>query len=150
MTCLTDWIFQGNYDHKTPRFFDILVAFLLTASKVRLDFLKKRLTLRKVLCRWIAIWMSCHMIRREALKKFQENLKSKRDANRELRLTPYKNRSSFSQMFFKIGVLENFAKFTGKYLCQRLLSNKVIGWRLQLFYKRVSGTGVSLWVLWRF
>ena len=67
------------------------------------------------------------MIRREALKKFQENLKSKRDANRELRLTPYKNRSSFSQMFFKIGVLENFAKFTGKYLCQRLLSNKVIG-----------------------
>ena len=30
------------------------------------------------------------------------------------------NRSSHSQMFFKIGVLKNFANFTGKYPCQSL------------------------------
>ena len=28
-------------------------------------------------------------------------------------------------MFFKIGVLKNFAKFTGKHLCQSLFFNKV-------------------------
>ena len=34
-----------------------------------------------------------------------------------------------SQMFFKIGVLKNFAKFAGKHLCQSLLFNKVAGLR---------------------
>ena len=28
-------------------------------------------------------------------------------------------------MFFKIGALKNFAKFTGKYLCQSLFFNEV-------------------------
>ena len=32
-------------------------------------------------------------------------------------------------MFCKIGVLRNFAKFTGKRLCQSLFSNKVTGLR---------------------
>ena len=36
-------------------------------------------------------------------------------------------RNSRSQMFFKIGVLKNFAVFTGKYLCWSLLYNKVAG-----------------------
>ena len=36
-------------------------------------------------------------------------------------------RNGRSQMFFKIGVLKNFAKFTGKYLCQSLFFNKVTG-----------------------
>ena len=30
-------------------------------------------------------------------------------------------------LFTKKGVLRNFAKFTGKYLCQNLLINKVAG-----------------------
>ena len=34
-------------------------------------------------------------------------------------------RSGQSQMFFKIGVLKVFAKFTGKPLCQSLFFNKV-------------------------
>ena len=39
------------------------------------------------------------------------------------------HRSSRSQMFFKIGVLRNFAKLTGKHLCQGLFFNKVVGLR---------------------
>ena len=34
-------------------------------------------------------------------------------------------RSSRQEVLFKKGVLENFAKFTGKHLCQGLLFNKV-------------------------
>ena len=42
------------------------------------------------------------------------------------------NKSSRSQMFCKIGALKNFAKFTGKHLCQCL------------FLKRASDPGVFL------
>ena len=35
-------------------------------------------------------------------------------------------------MFYKKGVLRNFAKFTGKHLCQRLFFNKVAGVELQV------------------
>ena len=38
-------------------------------------------------------------------------------------------------------LLRNFAKFTGKHLCQSLLFNKV---SLQLYQKRDPGTGVFL------
>ena len=38
-------------------------------------------------------------------------------------------RSSDSEVFYKKGVLRNFAKFTGKHLCQRLFFNKVAGLR---------------------
>ena len=36
-------------------------------------------------------------------------------------------RSSRPEVFCKKGVLTNFAKFTGKYLCQSLFFNKVVG-----------------------
>ena len=36
-------------------------------------------------------------------------------------------RSSGPEMFRQKGVLRNFAKFTGKHLCQRLFFNKVAG-----------------------
>ena len=39
-------------------------------------------------------------------------------------------------MFFKIGVLKNFAKFTGKHLCQSLFFNKVAGLRLAILLKK--------------
>ena len=39
-------------------------------------------------------------------------------------------RSSRPEVFCKKGVLKNFAKFTGKHLCQRLFFNKVAGWLL--------------------
>ena len=40
-------------------------------------------------------------------------------------------------MFFKIGVLKNFAKFTGKHLSQILNFNKVAGLRpKKLWYRR--------------
>ena len=40
-----------------------------------------------------------------------------------------KNRSSRPEVFCKKGVLRNFAKFTGKNLCQSLFFNKVAGLR---------------------
>ena len=36
-------------------------------------------------------------------------------------------------VFCKKGVLRNFAKFTGKHLCQRLFFNKVAGLRPEIF-----------------
>ena len=42
-----------------------------------------------------------------------------------------KIRSSLSQMYFKMGVLKNFAIFTGKHLCQSLFFNKVAGLKPQ-------------------
>ena len=45
-------------------------------------------------------------------------------------------------------VLRNFAKFTGKHLCQSLLFNKVAGLRpATLLKKRHWHTGVFLWIL---
>ena len=38
-------------------------------------------------------------------------------------------RSSRPDLLCKIGVLRNFAKFTGKHLCQSLYFNKVAGLR---------------------
>ena len=43
--------------------------------------------------------------------------------------SPFICRSSRSQMFFKIGILKNFANFTGKHLCWSLFFNKVAGLR---------------------
>ena len=36
-------------------------------------------------------------------------------------------RSSRPEVFYKKGVLRNFAKFIGKHVCQSLFSNKVVG-----------------------
>ena len=46
------------------------------------------------------------------------------------------HRSSRPEMFCKKGVLRNFAKFTGKHLCQSLFSNKVAGPRPAILLKR--------------
>ena len=43
---------------------------------------------------------------------------------------------SCSEVFYKKVVLRNFAKFTGKHLCQGLSFNKVVGRALQLDWKR--------------
>ena len=48
----------------------------------------------------------------------------------ELRLKLCKKQSP--DVFYKKGVLRNFAKFTGKHLCQRLFFNKVAGVELQV------------------
>ena len=47
-------------------------------------------------------------------------------------------RSSHREVFCKKVVLKNFAKFTGKHLCQSLFFNKVAGLR-QLFLQNTSG-----------
>ena len=53
------------------------------------------------------------------------------------RMSAEKYRSSRPEAFYKNGVLRNFAKFTGKHLCQSLFFNKVAG-------EKDSGTGVFL------
>ena len=51
------------------------------------------------------------------------------------------------QMFFKIGILKNFAIFTVKYLCWSLFLIKLESWKR---LKRESNRGVSLWALQNF
>ena len=51
------------------------------------------------------------------------------------------NRSSRSQLFFKISVPKNLSKFTGKHLCRSLFSDKVSDLRPATLLKRVSVTG---------
>ena len=51
----------------------------------------------------------------------------------------FRHRSSCPRMFCKKGVVGNFAKFKGKYLCQKLLFNKVAGLRPATLLKK------SLW-----
>ena len=56
------------------------------------------------------------------------------------------NRSSLSQMFFKIVVLKNFANFIGKHLLLESLFNEVVVLRTWNFFKN-SNTGDFLWNL---
>ena len=51
-------------------------------------------------------------------------------------LTTNFNKSSRPEVFCRKGVLSNFAKFTGKYLCQGLLFNKVAGLRPATLLKK--------------
>ena len=44
-------------------------------------------------------------------------------------------RSTRSQMFFKIAVLNIFVKFTGKRLCQRLVFNNIAGLKQRLLHR---------------
>ena len=46
------------------------------------------------------------------------------------------NRSSLRRCSVRKGVLRNFAKFTGKYLCQSLFFNKVAGLRPATLLKK--------------
>ena len=66
-------------------------------------------------------------------------------------------RSSRPEVFCKKGVLNNFAKFTGKHLCQRFSFNKVAGcgtcfpvnfakFLKTPFLKNTSGGCLSFWL----
>ena len=59
-------------------------------------------------------------------------------------------KSSRSQMFFKIGVLNNFAIFAGKHLCWSYFLIKLQARRSAILLKRDSNTGVFLWILRNF
>ena len=56
----------------------------------------------------------------------------------------FQNRSSRSQLFFKIVILQNFAIFTAKHLCWSLLLIKWQGWGPASLLKRDS----NLWNMW--
>ena len=53
-----------------------------------------------------------------------------------------KHKSSHLEVFCKKVVLKNFSKFLGKHLLQRLFSNKVLDWGLQL-RQSIPGVMVS-------
>ena len=61
-----------------------------------------------------------------------------------------KNRSSRPDVFYAKGVLKNFTKFSGKYLCRGLLFNKFTGPRPATLLKRDFKTGAFLWILRKF
>ena len=48
----------------------------------------------------------------------------------------YNLRRSFPEVFYRKGVLRNFAKLTGKHLCQSLFFNKVAGVRPATLFKK--------------
>ena len=50
-------------------------------------------------------------------------------------------KSSGSQLFFKIGVLKNLVNFTGKHLCSSLFLVKWQAWGPSTLWKRDSNTG---------
>ena len=58
------------------------------------------------------------------------------------------DRSSRSQIFFKIDVLKNFAKFTRKQPCWSLFLITLQAWKPATLLKGDSNTGVFLWI-WR-
>ena len=70
------------------------------------------------------------MASRTPKRRIQENLfvEDLQTASSE---TP--DRSSRPEVICEKGVLRNFAKFTGKHLCQSLFFNKVAGGRLQIY-----------------
>ena len=60
-----------------------------------------------------------------------------------LLLKPY-YKSSRPELFYKMGVLKKFAKFTGKYLCVRIFFKKAAGWRPTTLIKRHPSRGMFL------
>ena len=56
----------------------------------------------------------------------------------------YNFRISLSHMIFKIGVLKNYAKFTGKHLCWSLFWIKLRSWRPSTLLNRDSNTSAFL------
>ena len=79
---------------------------------------------RKVPSRIVVVWIISHWLQKWLLSDFIGSCKR-----------PY--RSSFPEVFCKGGVLRNFAKFTGKRLCESLFFSKVAGQRL--FLQNTSG-----------
>ena len=71
--------------------------------------------------------------RADLTRVFEEGVQNKNrcDCTHKYQIKLKKLRSSDPEVFCKKGVLRNFAKFTGKHLCQRLFLNKVI-------YKKVN------------
>ena len=59
-------------------------------------------------------------------------------------------KSNHRRFSVRRSVLINFAKFTGKHLCQSLFFNKVAGHPATLLKTRDSGTSIFLWVLRNF
>ena len=60
---------------------------------------------------------------------FQNQMFLKSCGRNSQSLNAIKHRNSCPEVFYKKGVLRNFAKFTGKHLCQSLFFNKTAGLR---------------------
>ena len=84
--------------------------------------------------------------RLSAIILFEANLKAIDDINKgKTSWVAEMFRSNRWQMFFKIGVLKNFAKFTGK-----RLSHSLFFYLKKTLFEKTFGTGVLLWILQTF
>ena len=59
---------------------------------------------------------------------------------------PNDYRSTRPEVFYKKGVLRNFAKFVGKHLCQSLVFSKVAGLQVCNFFKKFNDSGKGLFL----
>ena len=74
------------------------------------------------------IWLALKKNLSEVLKskvEIRRNYEDQWNASTYIRLTCISGRSNCSQMFLKIGVLKNFAMFTGKHLSRNLILIKL-------------------------
>ena len=96
-----------------------------------------------------------YVIKHNKFSAFRKYLAGVIRKNRKLMANEYINKFDFvnikqkqpPEVFCEKGVLRNFAKFTGKHLCQSLLLIKVQVSGLQFYWKRNSVTGVFLCIL---
>ena len=70
------------------------------------------------------------------LRRPEDVLKTSVSAGKRLRVKPTTCRSSHLRYFLRKVVLTNFAKLTGKHLCQSLFLNKVTGHRPAILFKK--------------
>ena len=99
-------------------------------------------------CTFKIVWVRVHTCAYQGVRNvsFSENLSYVCPLKRLLQLatnfTYWRHISSTPEVFYKKGILRNFAKFTGKHLCHWLFFNKVAGLCFGGFFNKFAGLKV--------
>ena len=132
------WNFQDTSEARKQSIisaFSIYMTVSLSGLQINIGFFLKLVESKGQ--RYINIWVIPHIAQYLRRKELLFLIKK-----RHLQYLIF--RSSRSQMFFKIGVLKNFANFTAKHLCWSTFFIKLQAWRAATLLKRDSNTGVIL------
>ena len=132
------WNFQDTSEARKQSIisaFSIYMTVSLSGLQINIGFFLKLVESKGQ--RYINIWVIPHIAQYLRRKELLFLIKK-----RHLQYLIF--RSSRSQMFFKIGVLKNFANFTAKHLCWSTFFIKLLAWRAATLLKRDSNTGVIL------
>ena len=132
------WNFQDTSEARKQSIisaFSIYMTVSLSGLQINIGFFLKLVESKGQ--RYINIWVIPHIAQYLRRKELLFLIKK-----RHLQYLIF--RSSRSQMFFKIGVLKNFANFTAKHLCWSTFFIKLQAWRAAALLKRDSNTGVIL------